>query len=286
MSVITVHSIKGTVNDKPIYDKLVEDGIIHEADLWSPRRKEEVHFDSVLDYQKCTDDVKALIDERCANDVPKFRKNNEGRVTEADIEEYAKHSNVQQFNMPVSRGTDGSVVWSLNYAYDDTPLTAICKLYPETRFEYYASTEGHLETSCYVKDDKLCNADGKYFDKYMYVNKNAIKKVKDSDSMQVNVWVDSKDKQSAKFYVKSDAIEAADLTGTHSWCDNKRKVFIEDKDKPITLYRTLENGERSKESWTLNDLSEAMDACKNEWRKQKAAEKANSGTTVEQQLGE
>lgn len=290
MSVITIHGVKGTVGDKPLFDKLVEDGVIHEGTLWSPKRKQEVQFNSIFDYQKCTDAVKAIIAERCANDVPKFRKNNEGRVTEADIEEYAKHSCVEQFNMPVSKGNDGSVVWSLNYCYDDTPLTAISTLYPDTRFEYYASTEGHLDTSCYVKNDKLCNKDGKYFDKYMLVNKSAIRKVRDSDSMQVNIWVNSKDKQSAKFYVKEDAVEVSDLTGTHSWQADKRKIFIEDKSKPITLYRTLENGERSKEEWMLDDLVKAVDDCKNDYRKRKAEEKANQitgpQTDNQQQIGE
>ena len=49
MSVITMHEVSG--ND--IFDRLKAEGIIHEGDIFSRRRGQNVHFDNVFDYRNC-----------------------------------------------------------------------------------------------------------------------------------------------------------------------------------------------------------------------------------------
>ena len=275
MSVITYHEVSGD----DIFDRLVEEGVIHERDLYSPRRDRSVSFDYVFDYKKCDEATITEVEERDARRVEYWRnwvENNESMTPEEKTRALARNDKASDdiYYMPVSKTKSGGVSWMLNYAMDDMPLMAISRRYPDEMFDYYQVTENHLDVSCKVKNGAQVTEDGRTYNEMIsYVSTNLIREM-DENTVSVSLYLDSSDKRPAIMYCnKADVIPV----NYHILDDrdNYRHVVIRDKDKEIPVYRVLENGTRSKENWSVSDIKGAVKRSKEEYKKSLRRAEAN-----------
>ena len=155
MSVITYHEVSN--EGKDLFDRLKEEGIIHEGKIYSPRRHDYVQFENVFDYKKCDKKTLRELDERTRKQDERYWNNLQENKELSDTERAFRFGEVQKCDvhlMPVSKSSRGGVVWTLNYAHDDLPSIAIGRKYPNEVLEYLESTEGKLYVHCLYKKDK------------------------------------------------------------------------------------------------------------------------------------
>ena len=292
MSVITYHEVNSANGD--IFKRLKDEGIIYPADLWSPKRSEYVHFDNVFDIKKC--DRKAYdeymvhyskIEDRVVNDI----RQNRG-LSQREVEALIKNRNKREPHlMPVHESKSGGMAWALNYGSNDFPTVALGNKYPDEIFDYYQQTEGHLDVSCKFKNNKDCTADGQPYENLIVnIPSSQIREVNE-DTLCVNLYVDSSDKRPAFLYVNKNDVKPFDYTESNSRTKDNKDIVIRDNSKPVTLYRTLSDGTKSKESWSVDDLKAARDKCYNEYRNKKAQERLkdvqpSAENETQTQLGE
>ena len=237
MSVITMHEVSG--ND--IFDRLKAEGIIHEGDIFSRRRGENVHFENVFDYRNCDDKTLEELHERCS-----------------------------YYLFPVFKTENGGVGWSLNYGSDDLPAIAIGRKYPDEIFDYYQVTENHLDISCKFKGEINVTADGVPYDSLLFkISDKLIHDMGDGTSC-VSLYLDTSDKRPAKFYCSNNDIKPV----SYRYPDGYSDVVIRDKSKGVTVYRLLEDGTQSKENWSVDSVNDALRNSKEEYRR-KLSERDN-----------
>lgn len=275
MSVVTYHEVAGN----NIFDRLVEEGVIHEGDIYSPRRGEYIHFDNIFDYTKCDEKTLAELDERNARRTARYIE----RLNEMDYTDEEKATKIAENNkcdrrlMPVFKSKCGGVGWTLNYSYDDLPSVAIGRRYPDDIFEYYQSTEGHLDVSCYFKNESNVTPDGKpYVDVIRRIPDKLITEQEDG-SMAVRLYLDPTDQRPAIIYCNKADIIPCDFRAEHAWQDGYSGVAIRDKDKEIPVYRILEDGTKTKENWSVNDINDAVNRSREEYKKNLRRAESNVG---------
>lgn len=229
MSVITMHEVSG--ND--IFDRLKAEGIIHEGDIFSRRRGENVHFENVFDYRNCDDKTLQELHERCS-----------------------------YYLFPVFKTENGGVGWDLNYGSDDLPAIAIGRKYPDEIFDYWQQTEGHVDAFCKFKNGTVVTADGVPYDGILFkISDKLIHDMGDGTSC-VSLYLDTSDKRPAKFYCSNN-----DIKPFSKYSNDYSDVVIRDKSKGITVYRLLEDGTQSKETWSVDSVNEALRGSKEEYRR-------------------
>lgn len=284
MSVITYHEMSNQSGD--IFDRLKSEGVIHEADIWSPKRREYVHFDNVFDYEKCD---KSTSDENVKHHQERAERyaadvNSDANLS--DDEKADKISNNAKCDtnlLPVYKSENGGVSWQLNYQSDDTPSVAISRRYPDEIFDYYQQTEGHLDVSCKCKNNKDCTPDGRPYEGLIsHISNKNITSVNDN-TYRVKLYIDSTDMRAAFMYVDKADVKPVDYTHTHSRHENYSDIVVRNKSDNFTLYRTLEDGTKAKESWSYGDLSNAIKASKREFREQMAERAVENVQEVENQ---
>lgn len=152
MSVVTYHEVSGN----NVFDRLKAEGVIHEGDIFSPRRGEYVHFKNVFDYTKCDKETLRELDDREAERTKLYEKelnNNSSLTNEQRAEKLARDKKCDYHLLPVYKAKNGGVAWMLNYWSDDLPSVAIGRRYPEEVFEYFQETEGNVDVHCKYKCD-------------------------------------------------------------------------------------------------------------------------------------
>ena len=280
MSVITYHEVSGN----NIFDRLKSEGVIHEGDIYSPNRKEYIHFDSVFDYTLCNDETLQELESRQVERDEFFKNqvNSDSSLTnEQKTEKLNNHNKCDYHLLPVYKADNGGVFWTMNYWSDDLPSVAIGRRYPDEIFDYFQETEGHLDVSCKFKGGQDVTADGRpYEDALFKISDKLIKKIDDKRSC-VLLYVDTTDKRPARLYCDTADIAPIDYTNSDGWHSNYKNIVIRDKNKDLTLYRVLSDGTKSKESWSVDDLKSAMEKTKNDYKKMKNdySNKVNDMTT-------
>lgn len=275
MSVITLHEVEGA----DIFDRLVEEGVIHERDLYSPRQDKSVSFDYVFDYKKCDEMTVAEVEERDARRVAHWKnwvENHEHMTPEEKARALARNDKASDeiYYMPVSKTKSGGVRWILNYASDNAPLMAISRRYPDEIFDYYQVTENRLDVSCKAKNGAQVTEDGRvYNDMIPYVSNKLIKDV-DENTVSVSLYLDSSDKKPAIMYCDKADIVPVNYRIPDDQADY-RHVVIRDKDKGIPVYRVLEDGTKSKENWPVSDINDAVKKTKEEYKENLKRAEAN-----------
>ena len=225
MSVITSHFITPTNTELKLKDYLLKKGYVHEADLYSPRRQEFVHFDHVLDYKKCNP-KKAM----------EIRKQYKERYDRNGIE-YTEESLDQLLLMPVYFQENGAMGWNLNYYSDDSPSVIIGSLFPEEIFIFSEYTEGHLNGSCYFKGETgSCTKSGKKIEDYISnISHNLIKKA-NANQYRISLPLFPTDKFFATIYVDKEYVQPVDILDymTKTTIYTRKNICILDKTKEIS----------------------------------------------------
>ena len=213
MSVITSHHISSTNGD--LFKRLEEAGVIHEGEIYSPRRKEYVSFHSVFDYTKADAATLKEVDEIAKEDMVFFEKSLRenvslyGKLTDEQIaEKIADLEKCDHRLMPVARVEyrclddkekeimDGGVVWNLNYALapDDMPAVAISRMFPEESFYYNITTEGKLDFEGIVKNGKFQE------NEKVFVNPKCFSYVKDEAGKNVAISIKGFQHTDGRYY--------------------------------------------------------------------------------------
>ena len=155
MSYITYHEVSNEAQD--LFDRLKEEGVIHEGKLYSPRKHDYVSFKYVFDYRMCDMETINELKERTEKDNKWYKKQlDEDKYLTQEEKEYQYMENLKcdPYMMPVYKSQNGGVYWTLNYGHDDLPSVAIGRKYPEEVFEYFQETEGHVDSNVKYKGDK------------------------------------------------------------------------------------------------------------------------------------
>lgn len=242
MSVITSHKVTPVNRDLNLKEYLIQNGYVHEQDLYSKKLQETVHFDHVLDYKKCNYE-KAM----------EIRKQYKERYDKNGIE-YTEESLDRLLLMPVYFQENGTMGWNLNYYFDDSPSVIIGSLFPEEIFIYSEYTEGHLNGSCYFKGETgSCTKSGKKIEDYISnISPNLIKKA-NANQYKISLPLFPTDKFSATIYVDKEYVQPVDILDymTKTTIYTKKNICILDKTKEIPVYRILKDGTKKKEylSW-------------------------------------
>lgn len=150
MSVLTYHEINN--EEKNLFDRLVQEGIIHSGEIYSPKSHELKRFANVFDYTKCNDMALERLEERQVERDKAFEESIQlfyGYIPDEEDRMIKENKKCDFRLMPVVKSPNGGVSWVLNYASDDMPAIAIEYRFPEEVFEYYQETEG--ETDCHLK---------------------------------------------------------------------------------------------------------------------------------------
>ena len=274
MSVITYHSVSGN----NIFDRLRDEGVIHEGDIYSPRRGEYVHFENVFDYTKCDVKTCAELDAREAKMSAMYAdevNKNDLLTAEQKADKIANNAKCDYHLMPVMKTEEGGMAWTLNYQSDDLPSVAIGRRYPNEVFDYLQSTEGHLDVSCKFKGEHDVTADGQPYDAVLCKVSNKQIRSVDERTSRVTLYVDATDKKPARLYCANDDIRPTDYSANYVWNDGYSDIVVRDKNKDLTLYRTLSDGTNSKESWSVDALSKAINDEKHRYRVQMAEKKSS-----------
>lgn len=257
MSVITSHFITPTSSELNLKNYLLENGYVHEADLYSPKRKASVHFDYVLDYKKCNLE-KAM----------EIRKQYKERYDRNDVE-YTEESLDQLLLMPVYFQENGAMGWNLNYYSDDSPSIILGSLFPEEIFIYSEYTEGRLNGSCYFKGETgSCTKSGKKIENYISnISPNLIKKV-NSYQYRISLPLFPTDKFFATIYLDNELVQPVDILDydTKTTIYTRKNLCILDKTKEIPVYRILKDGTKKKEYLSWETIKNNYQFCKEEYQ--------------------
>ena len=152
--------------------------------------------------------------------------------------------------------SEKEVVDRLNRCYKGRKFTETDKFIPIPNEKVYRTYEGrHLL--------------GEYPDAYPYneviskVHKNNIKDI-DEKKVRVSFYVDSSDKRPAYAYINKDDIYPYDAEGPSEWSENYRTIGF--KSDTVELYRRLNNGYSSKETWFVSDVKNSIEETKAQYR--------------------
>lgn len=246
MSVIIATTIKGT----NIKKELINKGMIHAGSLYSPRRKQNVDFDYLLDYEKC-----------CPEFAKEYFAHLKEKCTDLNDDEIK-----EMLFMPVylKDDDDDTVTYMLNYSYDTSAVTAISRAFPELVIACTQTSEGWFAGSTYMKNDMLCTKTGVTCQSILYgITRKQFKNI-DAKTVCISLPVDNTDKYFAKIYVNPDGLRRENLIDE----DGDRFAYdIIDKSKTITVYRTLADGKKFKETMTWSELKNRNEVARQNYKK-------------------
>lgn len=244
MSVIIATTIKGT----NIKNELINNGMIHAGSLYSSRRKKDVNFDYLLDYEKCSPEF--------AKEYSEYLKKTYPEMTDANIK--------QALFMPIYLTDDAdTVTYMLNYNYDTSAVTAISKAFPELMISCTQTSEGCFAGSTYMKNNVLCTKSGTPSETILYgITAKQVKNIDDA-TVCISLPIDSSDKYFAKIYVNPNELRHENLIDKTG---NRFAYDIVDTKKNITVYRTLADGKKFKETITWIELKNRNKVTRNEYR--------------------
>ena len=212
-------------------------------------------------------------------------------------------------NVTASDATDSMYQW-YRRDYTDEELYDISnpKMHADTRTgelyyfgpetvsvaDYYAShvssglddlvTKEHVHWSWnsgydnYYVGGRCCTPDGHIYDAVIPdVNVKSIKDTGDGRKC-VSIYVDTTDKYPAKLYVaENDILSKGGMY--------KRDVVIRDKSQPITLYRTLADGQRLKQDYSYDKVVELRDNASKAYREKQAEQVSQNVVQAQSSLG-
>lgn len=247
-----------------LFQRLVDCGAIHPKDIVYPNG-EVRHLDRVLDYAMCSEEharqYKAWLLERGEQtfdaEVGGFVRTD---LSPERIEELMV--------MPVGVGQDGTgaVHWYCN-RIDETPGIMIAAKFPDEIFTF-REMYGHRVTSAYhFNNDGPCTSDGRHLDAWLTTVKGKQVKSQDENTAKINIPFNNTDRYFAKIYLPKYCVVPHDYKeGNEITPEKYFDIYVEDMNKNIPVYRTLENGEFKKDYYTWAQLREILKSTKEEWR--------------------
>lgn len=243
-------------------ERLIADGYVHAGVLHRAKDGAAIPFPNVVDYQKCDSEMAGRMREgyeesgkRVLN--PETRKRETVPYTEQELNEKLLY--------PVRFSEDGNtMMWNVAWTDNSAPGDFVTKAYPTEVMEYRHSYDGKLVSSSYIRDGELCTADGKSVREMITVPEKQVKDMENGFS-RVTLPVDVTDKSFACVYVPTKDIQPRDLRRD----SGRMNVCIHDLNQDVTVYRTLENGERTKDSLAWEDVCKMHQEAKEDYRESK-----------------
>ena len=196
MSVITSHHISSKKDN--LFDRLVDAGVIHEGEIYSPRRKEMMQFEHVFDYTKCDAETRKEIEEINKKNMEHYAKSlADGfpeKMTKEEQEEKIKDVEKCDYHLMPVYSYKGSVGWNLNYGEDTMPAVAISRMFPKETFDYLQTTEGRLDVDCMIK-----NGNPIYNEK-IFVNPKNFSYIRDENKKATGISISGYQHTDGKYY--------------------------------------------------------------------------------------
>lgn len=253
MSVITSHELYS----KGIEKKLRDAGMVGPAVLHG-RNGAERHLETVLDMEKCNSVFAAQL---------KKEYREKGYLKYDDVThdyvhtEYTENQLDELMKYPVTFGKDGnSVCYMQNYGTTDKPAMAIGKAFPDEIMKYRRSTEGHHDESVYFKNGECCNEKGEPMAGIIQ-GVYPQSKLNKYGQVRVSVPVDVTDRRFAFLYANPADIMDLDFDNP----DRGKSLCFSDWKKELTLYRQKENGDKVKQTMSVETLVTLMTSAKDEY---------------------
>lgn len=242
MSVITTYKLTA----KNIKQRLIENGYVHPDTLHNKMGKER-HFDNVLDYNLCNpkraEELKQYYAETGWLEMTADGKWEKREYTDTDLNDLMKY--------PVYFDQNGNaILWHVNHSFNDTPSLFITDLYPNEIMSLSSRTEGELNYSMYIKDDKTCAKDGRTISGMLtHINANQIENV-GSNQSKVKFLLDITDKEPAYIYVNNNDIQDANI----EFPSDKKNICFEKLSNYTQVHRQLKDGSRITETMSISDM--------------------------------
>jgi hypothetical protein len=248
-----------------LFQKLVDCGIIHSVDIIRPNG--EIHtLDNVLDYALCSKEEAEKYKAEVIKKGGKEYSEKAGKFVRVNL---TPDQVEEAMLMPVSKPEDvpGGVRWFCKRVYE-TPLKMIAAKFPDEVFAFREYYSHYFSCSYHYNNKGLCTKDGKHLDAWLTSVKGKQIKFQDENTAKISVSFNNTDKYFAKIYLPKFCVLPQDFKEGYDITPEKRfDICVENKDKQIMVYRTLENGDFKKEPHTWEELREILKTTKEEWRK-------------------